>query len=252
MLVHREPAWRNTGKNSAKNSAIATPKGIETIAASVGNLALGVIIACTIGLIYSLITLRGKDGQDNITIFQQHKYTNITESIIFGATIGISLLVAKLLQMENPYWVPISCMAVMQGISTSHVWERALHRVLGTIIGLGLIWFVLLLPLNIWQVCICIIILQIIVEFLVVRNYGLAAVFITMLTIFLAEPNIALTEHSNLLIKARLIDTLIGSTIGALGGWMLYHEKIHFYTKRQIRITKTIVRKMVAAKKRKR
>lgn len=241
MLVHREPAWRNTGKNSAKNSAIATPKGIETIAASVGNLALGVIIACTIGLIYSLITLREKDGQDNIT-----------ESIIFGATIGISLLVANLLQMENPYWVPISCMAVMQGISTSHVWERALHRVLGTIIGLGLTWFVLLLPLNIWQVCICIIILQIIVEFLVVRNYGLAAVFITMLTIFLAEPNIALTEHSNLLIKARLIDTLIGSTIGALGGWMLFHEKIHFYTKRQIRITKTIVRKMVAAKKRKR
>lgn len=212
--------------------AIATPKPVETMASGIGNLALGVIIACTIGLLYSLFTLRRKVGRENAVVFQQNKYTNITESIIFGATVGTSLLVAKVLQMENPYWVPISCMAVMQGISTSHVWERAMHRVLGTIIGLGLTWLVLLFPLNVWQVCFCIIALQTIVEFFVVRNYGLAAIFISMLTVFLAEPNIALTQHSSSLISARLIDTLIGSTIGVIGGWLLYHEKIHFYTKK--------------------
>lgn len=70
-----------------------------------------------------------------------------------------------------------------------------------------------------------------------------------MLTIFLAEPNIALTKHSHVLIKARLVNELIGSSIGALGGWMLYHEKIHFFTKRQMRITKVAVKKIIAGRK---
>lgn len=228
--------------------AIATPKDLPAISAGIGNVALGVIIACTVGLVYSLITLRGAAGQENKIVFQQNKYTNITESIIFGATVGASLLVANVLQMENPYWVPISCMAVMQGVSTTQVWERALHRILGTVIGLAMTGLVLLLPLTIWQVCVCIILLQIIVEYFVVRNYGIAAIFITMLTVFLAEPNISLTDHSNALIRARLLDTLIGSAIGAVGGWLLYHEKIHFYTRRQLRRTKTIVKRIGVGK----
>jgi hypothetical protein len=229
--------------------AIATPKHVHDVAPNIGNIAIGVIIACTIGLIYSLITLKKKDNGENQVVFQQSHYSNITESIILGGTVGMSLLVAKILHMENPYWIPISCMAVMQGISTSHVWERALQRVLGTIIGLALTWVVLQLPLNVWAVCFCILVLQIIIEFLVVRNYGLAAVFISMLTVFLAEPNIALTQHSNTLIEARLIDTLIGSAIGAIGGWMLYHEKVHFHTRRQIRRTKTVVKGIRLARK---
>lgn len=111
-------------------------------------------------------------------------------------------------------------------------------------IGLGLAWLVLWFPLTIWQVCLFIILLQTIVEFFVVRNYGIAAVFITMLTIFLAEPNISLTAHSDSLIKARLLDTVIGSFIGGIGGWLLYHEKTHFYTKKQIVLTKTRMRRI--------
>lgn len=224
--------------------AIASPKAMDTLSSGIGNVALGVIIACSIGLIYSLITLRSKSNPKQKVVFQSNPYTNITESIIFGATVGFSLLIAKLLEMDNPYWVPISCMAVMQGISTSQVWERALHRVLGTVIGLGLTWLVLLFPLSVWQVCLCIIVLQTIIEFLVVRNYGLAAVFITMLTVFLAEPNISLTGDSGTLIQARLIDTLIGSVIGAVGGWLLYHQRVHFYTRLQLRRTRTIVKRI--------
>lgn len=95
--------------------AIATPKEVSDIAIGVGNLALGVIIACVIGLFYSLLTLpKGNKGEKN-TLLQQNPYSNFTESIILGITVGASLLVAKLLHMENPYWIPISCMAVMQG-----------------------------------------------------------------------------------------------------------------------------------------
>lgn len=209
--------------------AISTPKNSELLANNVGYVAIGVMLACIIGVIYSLLTLKEKESPHHL--FQQITSPPLAESLIFGATIGLSLLIAKYFQLDNPYWVPISCTAVMQGISTSHVWERALQRIAGTFIGLVLVWVLLQYPLQIIHVCICILILQIIVEFFVVRNYGIAAIFITMLTIFLAEPNLALTQNSDFLIKTRLWDTLLGSLIGAFGGWALYHEKLQFFSK---------------------
>lgn len=209
--------------------AISTPKNSELLANNVGYVAIGVMLACIIGVIYSLHTLKEKESPHHL--FQQITSPPLAESLIFGATIGLSLLIAKYFQLDNPYWVPISCTAVMQGISTSHVWERALQRIAGTFIGLVLVWVLLQYPLQIIHVCICILILQIIVEFFVVRNYGIAAIFITMLTIFLAEPNLALTQNSDFLIKTRLWDTLLGSLIGAFGGWALYHEKLQFFSK---------------------
>lgn len=209
--------------------AISTPKNSELLANNVGYVAIGVMLACIIGVIYSLLTLKEKESPHHL--FQQITSPPLAESLIFGATIGLSLLIAKYFQLDNPYWVPISCTAVMQGISTSHVWERALQRIAGIFIGLVLVWVLLQYPLQIIHVCICILILQIIVEFFVVRNYGIAAIFITMLTIFLAEPNLALTQNSDFLIKTRLWDTLLGSLIGAFGGWALYHEKLQFFSK---------------------
>ncbi|PVD51673.1 FUSC family protein [Terrimonas sp.] len=228
--------------------AIAVPKDTVTIPASIGYLSIGVMVSCVTGLLYSLLTLKKENSIGEAVIIHQNKYVNITESIILGATVGASLLVAKLFKMENPYWIPISCMAVMQGITTTHVWARAIQRVLGTLIGLVLTWCLLQFKLSVLGVCVCIIVLQTIVEFLVVRNYALAAVFITMLTIFLAETNVSLTEQTGHLIKTRFLDTLIGSAIGAIGGWMLYHEQIHFYTKKQMKKTKVILNRMKPGK----
>ncbi|HLW62778.1 MAG TPA: FUSC family protein [Flavobacterium sp.] len=229
--------------------AIAQPQNIAHIAENIGNVAFGVMTACLIGLIYSLITLKKPEQEERRTVvFHSNKYSNITESIIFGTTVGASLLVAKLFQMPNPYWIPISCMAVMQGISTTHVWARAIQRVLGTFVGLTLVWGILQFNLSLLGVCVCILVLQIIIEFLIVRNYALAVIFISMLTIFLAEPNISLLENPGILIEARLTDTLIGSTIGALGGWMLYHQRIHFFTKKQMKKSQILLRKIGSKK----
>lgn len=108
--------------------------------------------------------------------------------------VAIALLVVIILELENPYWVPTSCMAVMQGVSKKHIWTRAMQRVLGTFIGLGLTWLILQFDVTILGICISILLLQTTVEFLIVRNYAIAAMFITTLTILLAEPNISLLE----------------------------------------------------------
>jgi uncharacterized membrane protein YccC len=64
-----------------------------------------------------------------------------------------------------------------------------------------------------------------------------------MLTIFLAEPNMSLMGNPNHLITIRFFDILIGSIIGAIGGWILYHEQIYFFTKKQLLKTKVILKR---------
>lgn len=223
--------------------AISLPHNATEMARSIGNFSIGVMIACMIGLFYSILVLRGMTNQPDVMVVKKNAYVNIVESITFGIMVGLSLLVAILLGLENPYWVPISCMAVMQGVTTKHIWTRALQRVVGTFIGLGLTWFILQMNMTTLGICISIFILQTIVEFLVVRNYGIAVVFISMLTIFLAEPNMSLLGEPDHLITIRFFDILIGSIIGAIGGWMLYHERIHFFTKRQLLRTKIMIKR---------
>lgn len=208
----------------------------------IGSFTLGVLIAVSIGFLYSIIVLR-KTNQPEVMVLKKSPYISVTESIIFSVMMGLSLLVAVLSGLENPYWIPISCLAVMQGASTKHIWTRAIQRVLGTLIGLGLTWVILLKDLSIAEICISIILLQIIIEFFIVRNYAIAVIFISTLTIFLAEPNIKLIGNPSQLISARFFDILIGSAIGAVGGWILHHEHVRFYTRMQLRKTKVIMKK---------
>lgn len=170
-------------------------------------------------------------------------YTNIVESLTFGLVMAVSLAIAFLLKIENPYWVPISCLAVMQGSSSQHIWLRGTQRIIGTLFGLGLTWLIVLGNPSALFMVIAIILLQTIVEFLVVRNYGVAVVFITILTIFLSESGKDLTDDTNAIFFARMIDIFIGSIIGIIGGWILYHEKLHFYTRLQLRKSKVLIKK---------
>jgi len=225
--------------------AICMPFDPETIPLKIGYVAIGTMISCSLGLFYSMITLRKVKETIEPVPITKSKYENLTESIIYGCFVGFSLLVANILKLDNPYWVPTSCIAVMQGINTKHIWARSAQRILGTLLGLGATWCILLLSPSVLVICLGIIALQIIVEFLVVRNYAVAAIFITILTIFLAESNNVLTENPNVLFGARFFDILIGSIIGAIGGWVLYNQQVHFVTTKQIRKSKVILRKKI-------
>lgn len=225
--------------------AISSVHNPANITSNIGNFSIGVMLACLIGLLYSSIILRGSDKTSDPLYLQKNQYVNITESIIIGAIVGVSLLVAMFLKLEKPYWVPTSCAAVMLGFTTKHVWTRAAQRILGTFIGLGMTWLILQVNITTLEICICILLLQILIEFLVVRNYAIAAVFITTLTILLAEPNVSLLENPNHLIQSRFFDILIGSIIGAIGGWILYHEKVHFFTKKHIKKSSLVIKKYI-------
>jgi hypothetical protein len=218
--------------------AISLPHNLETVPHKIGLIGIGTMISCLLGLVYSLVVLRKTNAADEVIKVTKNQYVNFLESLTFGFFVGVSLLIAHLMKLDTPYWVPTSCAAVMQGISATHIWQRSAQRVLGTFVGLVLTWFILLLTPSMLAICLSIILLQIIVEFLVVRNYGIAVVFITVLTIFLAETGTALTVNPSELIKVRFFDILTGSVIGAIGGWILFNERLQFLATRHIRKTR--------------
>ncbi|WP_375445857.1 FUSC family protein [uncultured Fibrella sp.] len=221
--------------------AICMPFKPESIPQHIGFIGIGTMISFALGLIYSLLTLRNQPVDNQSINIAKSKYVNLVESVTFGSMVGLALLIANLLTLENPYWAPTSCAAVMQGMSTRHIWQRSIQRIVGTFIGLGITWLILLLQPSLLVLCLSVIGLQLVVEFLVVRNYGIAVIFITVLTIFLAESGRSLTIDPTSLIIARFFDILIGSTIGALGGWMLYNERLQYKATRQIRRTKILI-----------
>lgn len=223
------------------SAAICMPFDPAAIPTKIGFVGIGTMTSCILGLVYSLLTLKptAENKQEVITI-TKNRYVNLIESVTFGCFVGLALLVANLLKLENPYWAPTSCAAVMQGISTRHIWLRSAQRVIGTIVGLGLAWLILMAHPSVLVASVSIIVLQIIVEFLVVRNYGIAVAFITILTIFLAESGVV-QANPNALFMARLFDILVGSLIGALGGWILYNEQVHHLATSQLRRAKVLL-----------
>jgi uncharacterized membrane protein YccC len=221
--------------------SICLPYSPRDIPERIGYVAIGTLLSCLLGLLYSLLTFRRAAPPDEVIQVPKTAYVSLIESLTFGLFIGLSLLMAQGLGLANPYWVPTTCAAVMQGSSTRHVWQRSLQRILGTLVGLGLTWLILLLRPTLLDIALGIILLQMVVEWLVVRNYGLAVVFITILTIFLAESGTTLTIDVSALIKARLIDIVLGSVLGAAGGWVLYNERLQRVTTERLRKTRQLI-----------
>jgi uncharacterized membrane protein YccC len=143
------------------------------------------------------------------------------------ALVGLSLLLAVALQLERPYWVPVSCMAVIQGTMLRAVWNRNLQRVVGTAIGMLVAWGLLSLPLDPWAVAPILILLSFTVEWLIVRHYGLETVFVTPLTILLAEAARLNPQASHaVLIQSRFLDTAPGCAVGLLGGVVMHQPRL--------------------------
>ncbi|RYD31013.1 MAG: FUSC family protein [Verrucomicrobiaceae bacterium] len=111
---------------------------------------------------------------------------------------------------------------MLQGGTFRAVWHRNVHRIAGTALGMGISWFLFPRVPDPVMMAVTVTILVFIVEYLVSRNYGLAVIFITPLTVCFAEfASGGVPIHG--LFATRLLDIVIGSLIGAAGGSILHH-----------------------------
>lgn len=206
------------------------------LAAQLGALFLGVLLATLVAFVYSLAMLALWPALPVPERREASFDFVVVDAVVIAAAVGVSLLLAELLRLPRPYWVPVSCLAVVQGVSLRAVWNRQLQRVAGTAVGLLVAFALLSLPLDGWRVAGAVMALTFMVEWLVVRHYGLAAVFITPLTILLAEA--ATLEHHvamDALVRSRFADTLLGCLVGLLAGVWLHSPKLRDWVARPLR-----------------
>lgn len=212
-----------------------TPLEVLQVPLMVGLLTMGALLACLIAFFYSLFTLRLRAPLPVSPLPAPTFDFVVFDPVVIGVFVGISLALAQALQLEKSYWVPVSCLAVIQGASLRAVWTKQLHRVLGTCIGLLVAWGLLLLPLEKWSVSLTIMVLTWVIEMSIMRHYAFATIFITPLTLLLAEAVTLGHGSPAALIQARFFDTLLGCLVGLVGGICLHSPRFRDRVVRQIR-----------------
>ncbi len=204
--------------------AIYLPFDLSTFANNVGMVALGGILSCILAFFYSLAM-----GANDLpaTKIQTDTQVNaiILEAALLAFFIAFSYLVALWLALPNALWVPISCAAILQGATYRMIWHRNIHRIVGTALGMGVAWCLFSLQPNYWVLALSMIVFQCLVELLIVKNYGAAVIFITPLTVIMAEFTSA-NMSTDILLQHRLVDISIGSIIGIIGGTVFHRTSL--------------------------
>lgn len=225
---------------------ICQPFDLQSIPVKVGLLGLGSMFTCLVALAYTLV-IHYKAGtivtSGVVPALKKNNYADFWEAAIVGLFMFIALGMGHMLQIDNPYWIPISTAAVMQGASRYHIWQRSFHRILGTFFGVGLCYIIFYFAKTPLEIALCLISLQFMIETFITRQYALAVVFITPLTILFAETIHPPLGSLEALLTTRLIDICIGSLLGALGGWLLHKEKIRYSTIRGVKKVRVKIRR---------
>ena len=138
----------------------------------------------------------------------------------FGIVLSAATIIAFSFTFNRPYWIPLSCAAVMLGSTIMSTFHRAIQRCTGTILGLILANIILSFQPQGFMIVIINVTLTLLTELFIVKNYAVAAVFITPNALLLAESS---TKNYNtyFFASARITDILIGAAIGLIGTYII-------------------------------
>jgi len=144
-------------------------------------------------------------------------------AVRYGIVLSISTMIAFSFHFNRPYWIPLSCAAVMSGSTIMATFHRAIQHSFGTIIGLIIAVIIFKLQPQGFMIVIINMLLTAITELFIVKNYAVAAVFITPNALLIAE---ASTQINNVpyFATTRIIDIMIGSIIGLIGIYITGHR----------------------------
>ena len=139
-------------------------------------------------------------------------------SLRLALGMGIGIALYKYFHIPHGYWIAMTTMIVLQPEFGSTI-TKALDRVKGTVSGavVGSLLFLIPLPLavNIMLVAICVFFMT----YFVLRNYAVAAFFITVMVIALFHLLEPVTWQLG---GIRVLNTLAGCSLALLGGFAFW------------------------------
>ena len=179
-------------------------------------LALGAVIAYLVVLApLALPRVRARDSELHARRVPRTFTLTEIDRVILGRVIvgaAIAALISAPLGIHRAYWVVLTVVVILQnGHRLRLTTLRAVHRVLGTLVGVAVFALVILVnPHGVW-LGVLLMVLQFGVEVVVIRNYGLALVLITPLALVISSQSG--TADVAATVTERVVDTVLGAAI---------------------------------------
>ncbi|SDS03978.1 Fusaric acid resistance protein-like [Nocardioides scoriae] len=129
-----------------------------------------------------------------------------------AVSVVLSGAVSTGLGIGHPYWSMVAAVAVVTGRDRRHRWERAAHRIAGTLLGLVVAAALLLVVTDDVAVVVVVGVLQLLTELVVTRHYALALLAITPLALLMGQ--LAAPRPVGPLLLDRGVETVVGSLLG--------------------------------------
>lgn len=130
--------------------------------------------------------------------------------------IGIAVFVAGAIPIAaglgHPYWAMVSAVAALGAADTAGHLVRAGHRVAGTLIGVAVAALLLAVNPGPLTLILFVVVLQMGAELFVMRNYGIAMIFVTPLALLMTQLAHPLDEAT--LFRDRALETILGAAVG--------------------------------------
>jgi len=122
-----------------------------------------------------------------------------------GIAVAAGVGLGRALGLGHAYWVGLTAAGILMGSNLAVTRSRLFYRLFGTVVGVGVAFLVLGGHPPLWLVILVAILFQGLIELVIVGNYGLAVIAITVLALTLFY--LVTSEPLEATITARLLDT---------------------------------------------
>ena len=131
--------------------------------------------------------------------------------VAVGVAGTLATALSAVLGVGHPYWAMVAAVAPLTARGVSRQMVRAGHRIIGTLLGLVTGAALLVLGLGPVATVLVVVVLQVLTELVVGRNYGLAMLFITPLALLMGQ--LASPRPAASLLLDRGVETLVGGAV---------------------------------------
>ncbi|MGL5202361.1 MAG: FUSC family protein [Cetobacterium sp.] len=192
----------------------AAPYNENTIAFNCLLFLFTAILSVLFAYTYYRLILKIKSGVKISILGDSSNRVSLKKSLIVGMIIFSIYYFGKKIGLPSVHWIAISFTTISQASSRELVIKKGIQRMLGTFLGGLMILALFPINKNYYISLVLILILQFILEIFMQKNYLIAAMFFTPLTIIMADLS---RGYSNNIIEIaffRFICIIIGSLIG--------------------------------------
>ena len=131
--------------------------------------------------------------------------------VAVGVAGALATALGAVLGVGHPYWAMVAAVAPLTARGISRQMVRAGHRILGTLLGLVTGAALLALGLGPVATVLVVVVLQVLTELVVGRNYGLAMLLITPMALLMGQ--LAAPRPAGSLLLDRGVETVVGGLV---------------------------------------